>query len=64
MHTLYLYLDFDKKPNTSIKLIELLFLHNNQYMGPYIFTHIVFNTKKMTNPQTYTIRTFPITNPI
>ncbi len=33
-------------------------------MGPYIFTHVVFNTKKNDNPQTYTIRTFPITRPI
>jgi hypothetical protein len=54
MHTLYLYLDFDKKLNTSIKLIELLFLHNNQYMGPYNFTHIIFNTKKNDKPPKHT----------
>jgi hypothetical protein len=47
MHTLYqLYLNFEYNHNPIIKLVESQFLPNNQYMKPYISTHIVFLLKK------------------
>ncbi len=37
---------FENKYDHIIDLIELQFLPNNQYMGPYVFIHVLFNFKK------------------
>jgi hypothetical protein len=36
-----------------IELIELKYLPNNQYMTPYIFTHVFSNFKKEFAPQKF-----------
>jgi hypothetical protein len=48
MHTLYqLYLNFEYKHNPIIKLVELYFLPNNQYMKPlYFYLHSFLIQKK------------------
>jgi hypothetical protein len=53
MFTLYyLYLDLKNKHSFIIKLIELYFYPTITIcMRPHIFTHIVFNLKKMYPPK-------------
>jgi len=47
MHTLnQLYLDTKIRHNYITKLSKLEFLLNNQYMKPYIFTHVIFLGKE------------------
>jgi hypothetical protein len=53
MHTLYyIYLDFENKHN--LKIIELWFLPNNQYMRPDIFKHVI--TKKNDAPKVIIVK--------
>jgi hypothetical protein len=42
---LILYFDFENKHDPIVKPIELYFLPNNQYIGPYNFTLVLLNFK-------------------
>jgi hypothetical protein len=39
-------LEFENRHNLIIELIELYFFPNKQYMGSYVFIHIIFFYKK------------------
>jgi hypothetical protein len=43
---LILYLDFENKHDPIVEPIELQFLPNNQYIGPYSFTLVLLNFKQ------------------